>query len=83
MGYSLSFFHWWVFKGLIPIAFHIDGAEFYSNSEFYVWSIGSTFPTGDVSRNNSIVLDFDHKMYQFKTKSEQFKPIEDGSLYPL
>lgn len=33
---------------LIPIAFHIDGAEFYSNSEFYVWSIGSTFPTGDV-----------------------------------
>ena len=62
-----------VFKGLIPIAFHVDGAEFYSNSEFYVWSIGSSFPTGEVSRKDLNVLDFDHKMYQFKTKGKQFQ----------
>ena len=33
--------------GLVPVALHIDGAEFYSNSEFYVWSWGSLFATGE------------------------------------
>ena len=33
--------------GLLPINLHLDGAEFYSNSEFYVWSLGSVFPSGE------------------------------------
>lgn len=32
--------------GLLPICIHVDGAEFYSNSEFQVWSIGCLFATG-------------------------------------
>ncbi|CAE7826424.1 unnamed protein product [Symbiodinium sp. CCMP2592] len=34
--------------GLLPFTFHCDGAEFYSNSEFMVWSCSSIFATGDV-----------------------------------
>ena len=34
-------------SGLIPVALHTDGAEFYSNSEFYVWSWGSVLATGE------------------------------------
>ena len=34
-------------SGLIPVALHTDGAEFYSNSEFYVWSWGSVLSTGE------------------------------------
>ena len=34
-------------KGLIPIAIHMDGAEFYSNSEYMVWSVGSILVEND------------------------------------
>jgi hypothetical protein len=33
--------------GLIPVAFHIDGVEFYANTEHYVWSLQSVFTTGE------------------------------------
>ena len=36
-------------SGLIPLNIHMDGAEFYSNSEFNVWSIGSVFAWGEDS----------------------------------
>lgn len=35
--------------GLLPVALHVDGAEFYSNSERYVWSWGSILPTGEAA----------------------------------
>lgn len=34
-------------RGLIPIAVHCDGAEFYSNSEYMVWSVGSCLVEND------------------------------------
>ena len=34
-------------QGLIPISVHCDGAEFYSNSEYMVWSIGSCLVEND------------------------------------
>ena len=34
-------------QGLIPLAIHCDGAEFYSNSEYMVWSIGSCLVEND------------------------------------
>ncbi|CAK9059150.1 Uncharacterized protein SCF082_LOCUS31390 [Durusdinium trenchii] len=33
---------------LLPIVLHVDGAEFYSNSEYMVWSMGSVFAEGHV-----------------------------------
>lgn len=38
----------WRCQGLIPLTLHIDGAEVYSNSEFYVWSVGSCLASGEV-----------------------------------
>ena len=35
-------------QGLIPLCVHNDGAEFYSNSEYEVYSIGSLFSQGSV-----------------------------------
>ena len=35
-------------SGLIPLVLHVDGAEFYANSEYYVWSLGSAFASGEV-----------------------------------
>lgn len=34
-------------KGLLPICLHVDGAEFYSNTEFVVWSMQSVFTSGN------------------------------------
>lgn len=34
--------------GLLPIALHTDGAEFYSNSEYMVWSMSSILSTAHV-----------------------------------
>lgn len=34
-------------SGLIPLVFHVDGAEFYSNCEYYVWSLGSVLASGE------------------------------------
>jgi hypothetical protein len=36
--------------GTIPFTFHVDGAEVFRNTEYYVWSCGSFLATGDVSR---------------------------------
>lgn len=33
-------------SGLIPLVLHVDGAEFYSNSEYVVWSVQSAFSSG-------------------------------------
>lgn len=33
-------------QGLVPICIHVDGAEFYSNSEVLVWSMQSVFSSG-------------------------------------
>lgn len=30
------------------MVFHLDGAEFYANSEYLVWSMGSALASGDV-----------------------------------
>lgn len=35
-------------KGLIPVALHVDGAEFYSNSEYLVWSMASVLSEAHV-----------------------------------
>ena len=35
-------------KGLLPLILHTDGAEFYTNTEFIVWSFQSAFATGDI-----------------------------------
>lgn len=35
-------------SGLLPIALHVDGAEFYANSEYLVWSMASIFGEGHV-----------------------------------
>lgn len=32
----------------IPLIFHVDGAEFYTNSEYLVWSFSSALSSGDV-----------------------------------
>ena len=37
-------------QGTIPFTFHVDGAEVYRNTEYFVWSCGSFLATGDVSR---------------------------------
>lgn len=42
-----------MYRGLIPIAVHTDGAEMYTNSEYYVWSVGSLFATGEVGGSAS------------------------------
>ena len=34
--------------GLLPMILHVDGAEFYTNTEFVVWSVQSAFSSGDV-----------------------------------
>lgn len=34
--------------GIIPVTLHCDGAEFFRNSEFLVWSFGSLLTSGDV-----------------------------------
>lgn len=34
-------------SGLIPLSVHCDGAEFYRDSEFYVWSLSSILSSGD------------------------------------
>lgn len=37
--------------GSIPLTFHCDGAEFYNETEYIVWSVGSFLATGiDVPR---------------------------------
>ena len=36
--------------GTIPFTFHVDGAEVYRDTEYYVWSCGSFLATGDVSK---------------------------------
>lgn len=47
LGYDIhSFPRFGIQSGLIPLALHVDGAEFYANSEFLVWSISSIFPDG-------------------------------------
>lgn len=33
-------------QGLVPICIHVDGAEFYANSEVLVWSMQSVFSSG-------------------------------------
>ena len=33
--------------GCVPITFHSDGAEFFRNSEYFVWSISSLLASGD------------------------------------
>ena len=35
-------------SGTIPFIFHVDGAEFYTNSEYLVWSFSSALSSGDV-----------------------------------
>ena len=35
-------------SGLIPLVLHVDGAEFYSNSEYLVWSMASIFSQGQI-----------------------------------
>ena len=35
-------------SGLLPIALHVDGAEFYANSEYLVWPMASIFGEGHV-----------------------------------
>ncbi len=38
-------------RGSIPLTFHCDGAEFYNDTEYIVWSVGSFLATGiDVPR---------------------------------
>ena len=34
--------------GLLPLLSHCDGAEFYNNTEFVVWSVGSAWSEGHV-----------------------------------
>lgn len=34
--------------GLVPFCLHLDGAEFFTNSEFNVWSLQSVLASGDV-----------------------------------
>lgn len=44
MVYSFYMFFYFVkphAKGMIPIVLHVDGAEFYSNSEYMCWSMAS------------------------------------------
>ena len=36
-------------QGLLPMTFHVDGAEFYSNSEYVVWSMSSALASGDAA----------------------------------
>lgn len=40
-------FHFHFSPGLIPVLVHMDGAEFYSNSEYYVWSLSSLLASGE------------------------------------
>ena len=35
-------------QGMIPLCLHVDGAEFYSNSEYLCWSMASIFAEGHV-----------------------------------
>ena len=42
-----------MYWGLIPVAVHTDGADMYTNCEYYVWSVGSLFATGEVGGNTS------------------------------
>ena len=35
-------------SGTVPFIFHVDGAEFYTNSEYLVWSFSSALTSGDV-----------------------------------
>lgn len=37
--------------GLVPLSIHCDGAEFFRDSEFYVWSISSVLASGSVARH--------------------------------
>lgn len=34
-------------QGIIPLTFHCDGAEFFQNTEYMVWSCGSLLASGD------------------------------------
>lgn len=43
-------------KGLIPLQVHMDGAEFYSNSEYLVWSIGSVLVENDQPLDTKFVI---------------------------
>ena len=36
-------------QGVIPVSFHMDGAEFYRDTEFNVWSMSSILSAGDVT----------------------------------
>ena len=57
------------YLGLIPINLHIDGAEFYSNSEFYVWSVGSAFASGEASWMEQYELRFCQDKITFQMSS--------------
>lgn len=51
--------------GLVPISFHVDGAEFYNNSEFVVWSMSSAMCAhGDAARHCVITNCFLVAKYQ-------------------
>lgn len=43
-------------KGLIPLQVHMDGAEFYSNSEYMVWSVGSVLVENDQPLDTKFVI---------------------------
>ena len=36
-----------LFWGIIPVTFHMDGAEFYRDAEYNVWSVSSILASGD------------------------------------
>ena len=37
--------------GVVPLSFHVDGAEFFRDAEYNVWSMSSILSSGDVPRS--------------------------------
>ena len=49
---GLSKSQWKNGSGTVPISMHYDGAEFYRNCEYNVWSVSSMLAHGDDARLN-------------------------------
>lgn len=52
------------FQGTIPLCFHVDGAEFYSNSEYICWSVASLLSDAHVFDSKFPVAILPHQSMQ-------------------
>ena len=63
---------------LLPIAYHVDGAEIHRNSEHYIWSWKSLLANGDVWGTKFLLLAIPHsKMRKAPTKRAVFKHVTE------